>query len=555
MWPSLKRCFFVLVSVTLLVVACNRPTPTPRAGAVQASPTLRLYLLSDVAGALEPCGCRKDMLGGIDHAAAMIRAQKSDVPHSLLLASGPLFFMDPQAEKKDAETDQDLWKAESIAESFQQIGLKAWAPGANDWAMGAKEFRALTALSGAVPLGANLSGDGLQPFVVEVAGKTRVGLAGISVPELDGKLPQGVAARTTPTTTTKPTATTKPTSKPEEQALRAALATLRKQKAQIRVALISAPRRTAMRLAERVPGFHVVLVGSAVSRGDLNRGAAPPVMVGESLVVAAPNHLQGLALVDFFIRDDGDVFVDASGIQRRAALETQERRVAELEKRMVQWKRPGSGVSASDLAARENDLAALRKEIVQLKQTPPAPAGSFFRYRVENVTESAGVDETIKKQIDAFYKRVNEHNRVAFADRLPPEAGAGEATYVGIAECAKCHEPPVEFWKTTRHSGAYATLADDHKQFNLDCVSCHVTGYEKPGGSTVTHVSGLENVQCEVCHGPGSKHVAKADDPTLIKRSPDRSLCATQCHHPPHVADDWNVNTAWAHIVGPGHGM
>lgn len=479
------------------------------------------------------------MLGGVDHAAALIRGQEPQAPRSLLLASGPLFFMDPSVLERGAaaESDQTLWNAQAIAESFEQIGLAAWAPGTNDWAMGATQFEALTRQLGAAPLGANLVGDGLQPLILQTVGKTTVGVAGVSVPELDGKLPEGL------------------TDKPAEAVLRAALASLRQQNAQVRVALISAPRRTAVRLAEKVPGFHVVLVGSAVSRGDINHPAAPPAMIGSTLVVAAPNHLQGLAVVDFFVRDDGDVFVDGSGIERHAMLDTQRERVAELEKRIVQWEKPGSGVSARDLSARKNDLEALQADIRRLMQPPPAPTGSFFRYHVEDVTESAGVDEAIKKQLDAFYARVNEHNRVAFADRLPPKATPGEATYVGVAECAKCHEPQVEFWNKTRHAGAYSTLVKGNKQFNLDCVSCHVTGYEKPGGSTVTHVEGLKNVQCEVCHGPGSRHVAKADDQTLITKSPDRSLCATQCHHPPHVADDWNVNEAWSHIVGLGHGM
>ena len=45
-----------------------------------------------------------------------------------------------------------------------------------------------------------------------------------------------------------------------------------------------------------------------------------------------------------------------------------------------------------------------------------------------------------------------------------------------------------------------ATLTTQFKEFNLDCVGCHVTGYGRPGGSTVTHVEKLKDVQCEACH-------------------------------------------------------
>ena len=65
-------------------------------------------------------------------------------------------------------------------------------------------------------------------------------------------------------------------------------------------------------------------------------------------------------------------------------------------------------------------------------------------------------------------------------------------------------------WDKTRHAHAYETLATQFKEYNLDCVSCHVTGYEQPGGSSVTHVDKLNDVQCEFCHGPSSRHAVHA---------------------------------------------
>ena len=112
----------------------------------------------------------------------------------------------------------------------------------------------------------------------------------------------------------------------------------------------------------------------------------------------------------------------------------------------------------------------------------------------------------MKGAIAGYYKWVNEHNRVAFANLLPARTRRRSRSTSGTDACSKCHEEPREVWNGTRHSRAYKTLVDQDKQFNLDCVSCHVTGYDQPGGSTVTHVAKLENVGCENCHGPGSKH-------------------------------------------------
>jgi len=80
-----------------------------------------------------------------------------------------------------------------------------------------------------------------------------------------------------------------------------------------------------------------------------------------------------------------------------------------------------------------------------------------------------------------------------------------------------------------------------------------VTGYEKPGGSSVTHVDKLKDVQCEDCHGPGSMHVQNPTNKARIVASPAPSVCIS-CHHPPHV-EDFDVAVAVRGVIGPGHGQ
>src|SRR5438045_1328871 len=53
------------------------------------APSIRLYLLSNVAGALEPCGCSKDQLGGAAHFAAFLAAEKPKAPNSVIVGAGP----------------------------------------------------------------------------------------------------------------------------------------------------------------------------------------------------------------------------------------------------------------------------------------------------------------------------------------------------------------------------------------------------------------------------------------------------------------------------------
>ena len=89
---------------------------------------------------------------------------------------------------------------------------------------------------------------------------------------------------------------------------------------------------------------------------------------------------------------------------------------------------------------------------------------------------------------------------------------------------------------------------------NLDCVSCHVTGYGKPGGSTVTFNDKLQNVQCEECHGPGSLHAKAPSKKGLIVEKPPAEGCVSACHHPPHV-EGFDAAAKMKLVLGPGHGM
>src|SRR5690606_3312833 len=104
----------------------------------------------------------------------------------LVVGAGPMFFSDPRVEATHEK--QALFKAEAMAESLRDLGLTAWAPGANDWAMGVERMAALTKETGARALAANL-GENAGPVsathVVKI-GDLKVGLVGISVPQVLG---------------------------------------------------------------------------------------------------------------------------------------------------------------------------------------------------------------------------------------------------------------------------------------------------------------------------------------------------------------------------------
>lgn len=528
-----------LVVASAALVSCDKDkSPKPAAEPAAASvPTLRIYALSGPAGAIEPCGCVKDMLGGIDHAAAYVQSQHGHAPHSVVLGAGPMFFEDP--ELPPAKAAQAGFKATTMADALGELGLIAWAPAANDWGSGVQTFNELAQRARAKPLAANL-GEALgqlEKSTLLERGGVQIGVVGVSIPE---RLRQDLSFSVSDAS----------------QALAKEAELLTSRGAKLIVALVAAERGTALRMLEAVAdraSVQVAVLGKPFDQGEGNDSPISPEVIGNTLVVQSPNHLQSLVVVDLFVRDGNYQFVDGGGLNRESEKQRLDARIEELSRRLENLERQGT-LQSNDLAEQKKALLTLRAERRALDKPAEPPRRSYFSYKLVDVKESYGQDSRVAANMREYYRQVNQYNKQAFADRLPRPVPKGEASYVGIEACSECHKEEREFWNTTGHSRAYATLATEHKEYNLDCVACHVTGYEKPGGSTVTHVDKLKNVGCEVCHGPGSAHVALPKDPKLIQSTPPRSLCADSCHHPPHVHSDWDVVAAWQKIIGPGHG-
>ena len=96
------------------------------------------------------------------------------------------------------------------------------------------------------------------------------------------------------------------------------------------------------------------------------------------------------------------------------------------------------------------------------------------------------------------------------AQAVPPKAEKAtppvDQKYVGVHECAECHEKAFEAWKKTGHAHAFKLLTAKYEK-DAKCLKCHTTGYGAPTGYQGESTPDLKAVTCESCHGPGSKHV------------------------------------------------
>jgi hypothetical protein len=119
----------------------------------------------------------------------------------------------------------------------------------------------------------------------------------------------------------------------------------------------------------------------------------------------------------------------------------------------------------------------------------------------------------IQKLVKSFEDGFNEKMRKAQMERaVQQQAKTAENSgdrYLGAELCIRCHAGEGEQWKTTAHSAAWETLVAGKKDADPECITCHVLGFNQPGGyANPATTPQLVNVQCENCHGMGTQHDA-----------------------------------------------
>ncbi|MEM1417030.1 MAG: multiheme c-type cytochrome [Myxococcota bacterium] len=506
----------------------SREEPAEPAATPTPAPALRVVALTDLQGYLEPCGCSQNMLGGIDRFAARVRALQAEAP-TLFVAAGDLFF-GPEAHGGPTAEDAARWRGETIRDVLGGLGLAAVAPGAEDLAhpaaLAVLMEDAAFPLLGVAPEPGGADADDteegapdvtLTPTSLATVGDRTIGILGVTPGA--GDLPG---------------------------AARAAAESLRAQGATLVVALVSGDRRLARDVLAASDAALVVQGG--IGRAD----AMPPSREGSGWIVHGGRQGQGVLVADLHRPGAEGEATDLSAWSVEVDAASLDEEIASLTERLRGWEAEGRTGPAID--RQRARLAALEAERAGLAP-PPFPAeGPAFEGRWIALGDDAPKDAAVGERLRTLDRRINAHNREAFAERRPPEVTAGRAGYVGSASCQSCHGEAYAWWQGTPHGRAYATLTELDKEFHLDCVGCHVTGYERPGGSTVTwNLEGaLVNVGCETCHGPGSLHVRAPTAHALPAEAPE-SLCVS-CHNEEHSTGFVYAGYS-AMLRAPGHGL
>lgn len=541
----------VVASAALACATCGPGTQgpaksDPTAGPPAAPPPERLVIdvvaFARVLGAVAPCGCTTEPLGGLQYAFGFL-GDDLDPRRRVIVEPGSLLFPDPagsEAPRDDAAWEQAYQRAAALQGRFSALGDHLVSGvGATDLSSPlAKAALEKWPLPRVLANSRALDGLGVAPRrVVDVMGadgKPALQVGVTAVQETSPAALQGFG---------------------ELEAIDVAAArevkALRDGGADVVVVMVQGTRHAAVEVAEKVAGADIVVVGipEGVEKGRLG---APATRVGHAWIVEPGDQAQTLTRVRLSI--DPAALAAVPRPDQWTVVPTAAARSKELERLDAKLAKFRADPSADPayIARLEQERAALAGSLAQ--ETPPSgPVAATFEQ--VKITCKLPVDADGAKALATYDAWVASQNLARFQGIKPPPPAKGQAGYIGDEQCGACHDKELEQWSGTRHAGAYETLTKVNKQYDLSCIGCHVTGFREPGGSEVVEHVGLENVQCEQCHGPGSLHAErpeKAGKPFAIRREVAVDTCLT-CHTPEH-SDTFNYEAYLRDILGPEHG-
>lgn len=142
-------------------------------------------------------------------------------------------------------------------------------------------------------------------------------------------------------------------------------------------------------------------------------------------------------------------------------------------------------------------------------------------------------EDSLKDLLAAYNKETAENfDKIAAQRKLQIK----HSPFAGAKACAACHKKEYDTWSQSKHHLAYETLIKEGKQFDSECVSCHVVGAKEKGGFvSAKDTPQYAGVQCENCHGARKEHTKNPHINPNIKINA-KTVC-TSCHHSPHVAE------------------
>lgn len=437
----------------------------------------------------------------------MVRSSKRPV---LRVDGGGLLFERPQLGPQELE--QAKLAAEGLVAGYNLIGYQAVGVGGLDLAGGLDFLKRMAGRAKFAWLSANLVEAGsnkplFTPFITRKLGDTRVAIIGITSDQGQAAGILGAAA------TIKPWATTL-----------AALVPELARDHDFLVLLTDLPPIVCGNLARRFPAVNLIINAA----GDAHN-QPPRTLAATTLLASTARQGKYVGALEVTWSRGGRW---GDGESQFLSLRNKEAELQRTSDQLVEvGSHPEQASQAGNLQRRQ---LLLQEEIAELRATLKGVAVAFFSNSFPAMDATVGEEPGVASIVAQVRERIGERGR----KKAMAASGAGPSPlpyFTGWQLCGGCHPQAAARWQGTGHAGAYATLEKQNRQFNVDCLLCHVTGGEAVSTDQLVALPPeLRGVGCEVCHGPGRRH-AEGQETNRPRRVPE-NLCRN-CHLPEHDGD------------------
>ncbi len=324
------------------------------------------------------------------------------------------------------------------------------------------------------------------------------------------------------------------------------------------ILLSSLPDADNQRIAERFPALHL-LIGA-----DRHKGNISPRQVNETLLTqtGAQGKYQGLLNLKFgsqrqWGKDHAKVLAELQNklgslnwqlkrLEKKAALpESGNKYQGSITRIHKEQEELNTKIDATrNILEQENSVASSKNQytarFVALKKNMPTDPTTEEKLQQLKHT----IRELHKKKMAAAEKNAAEKNAPLWN------------TLLGNTGCTTCHQSQADFWESTSHAKAYATLVQKDKNLDLQCLPCHLTldiqksplNQLPPRDHLLSYPVTLHNVGCESCHGAGKQH-SKEPERFQMTRLPGKEICLI-CHTNEHD-ENFDYSTKLAQISCP----
>jgi len=144
----------------------------------------------------------------------------------------------------------------------------------------------------------------------------------------------------------------------------------------------------------------------------------------------------------------------------------------------------------------------------------------------DKVPVDASMALLVKEHKAAVERYGKERSAAQAQEQAQKRLGEYRETCIGVeGSCRRCHQSQYEQWLTTAHAKAFTTLEAATQATNPACLKCHTTcklDLKQDGSEAIPEE--LRGVQCESCHGVGTKHARDGSYGTVSV-----AVCMT-CH-------------------------